>query len=102
MPGTNNVSEQILRTPAQNRRTDQTTRSVRGARRRTILTSVLESLRTRRPVFDGQSVLAEVSHWYRTGRSGFGRTLKKLGLLPRDDSPLDLLVPLPLAKGNTS
>lgn len=100
VPGTNNESERTLRNPAKNRRTDQTTRSVHGARRRTILTSVLESLRTRLPVFDCQSVLAEVSHWYRTGVSCFGRTLKKLGLLPLDHSPLDVLVPLP--QGNTS
>ena len=95
VPGTNNESERTLRTPAKNRRTDQTTRSVHGARRRTILTSVLESLRTRLPVFDCQSVLAEVSDWYRTGVSCFGRTLKKLGLLPLTGSPLDVLVPLP-------
>ena len=100
VPGTNNESERTLRNPAKNRRTDQTTRSVRGARRRTILTSVLESLRTRLQVFDCQSVLAEVSHWYRMGVSCFGRLLKKLGLPPRDDSPLDVLVPLP--HGNSS
>jgi hypothetical protein len=94
VPGTNNESERTLRNPAKNRRTDQTTRSVHGARRRTILTSVLESLRTRLPVFDMPSVLGEVSEWYRTGASCFGRTLKKLGLLPLDYSPLDVLVPL--------
>ena len=81
--------------PAKNRRTDQTTRSVSGARRRTILTSVLESLRTRLPVFDGQSVLAEVSQWFQTGVSCFGRLLKTLGLPPLATSPLDVLVPLP-------
>lgn len=95
VPGTNNESERTLRTPAKNRRTDQTTRSVPGARRRTILTSVLESLRTRLPVFDGQSVLAEVSQWFQTGVSCFGRLLKTLGLPPLTTSPLDVLVPLP-------
>lgn len=100
VPGTNNESERTLRNPAKNRRTDQTTRSVRGARRRTILTSVLESLRMRLPVFDCQSVLAEVSQWYRTGVSCFGQLLKQLGLPPRDGSPLDVLVPLP--QGNSS
>jgi hypothetical protein len=94
VPGTTNESERTLRAPAKNRRTDQTTRSVPGARRRTILTSVLESLRTRLPVFDGQSVLTEVSQWFRTGVSCFGRLLKKLGLPPQDHSPLDVLVPL--------
>jgi transposase len=94
VPGTNNESERTLRNPARNRRTDQTSRSLRGARRRTILTSVLESLRTRLPVFDLRSVLAEVSDWFQSGVSCFGRTLQKLRLPALDHSPLDDLVPL--------
>ncbi len=94
VPGTNNVSERTLRNPARNRRTDQTSRTVRGARRRTILTSVLESLRTRLPAFNLQSVLTEVSTWFQSGISCFGRMLQSLGLPKLGHSPLDDLVPL--------
>jgi hypothetical protein len=94
VPGTNNESERTLRNPARNRRTDQTTRSIRGARRRTILTSVLESLRTQLPKFDLRSVLAEVSDWFQSGVSCFGRMIQKLKLPALDHSPLDDLVPL--------
>lgn len=44
------------------------------------------------PVFDRQSVLAEVCHWSRTGVSCFGRALKKLGLRPLENSPLEQYV----------
>lgn len=98
--GTNNISEQALRDPAQDRRTDQTSRSVGGARRRTILASVLESLRTRLPQLDLRSVLNEVTEWTTSGLSCFGRILQTLGLAPGEHSPLDRLVPLPTA--NTS
>jgi len=98
--GTNNTSERALRDPAQDRRTDQTSRSLGGARRRTILASVLESLRTRLPQLDLRSVLNEVTEWTKSGLSCFGRTLQTLGLAPREQSPLDRLVPLPTS--NTS
>ena len=89
MPGvvcTNNISEQALRDPAQDRRTDQTSRSLGlgGARRRTILASVLESLRMRLPQLDLRSVLNEVTEWNKSGLSCFGRILQTLGLAPRD------------------
>jgi hypothetical protein len=94
VPGTNNELERTLRNPARNRLTDQTSRSVRGARRRTILTSVLESLRTRLPVFDLRSIVTEVSTWLQSGRSCFARSVKTLKLPALDRSPLDVLVPL--------
>jgi hypothetical protein len=87
--GTNNESERTLREPAQDRRTDQTSRSVAGARRRTILASVLESLRLHLPRFDLKSVLNEVSDWAISGLSCFGRALNKLGLSPLEHSPLE-------------
>ena len=42
---TNNAAERILRSPAEARKTGRTNKTVDGARRQTILTSVLESLR---------------------------------------------------------
>ena len=100
--GTNKESERTLRDPAQDRRTDPTRRSVGGARRRTILASVLESLRTRLPQIDLRAVLNEVADGARSGLSGFGRALKALGLAPLEHSPLDQLVPLPSAPTNSS
>jgi hypothetical protein len=43
--GTNNISERQLRAPAQDRVTGRTNKTERGARRRTVITSVLDSLR---------------------------------------------------------
>ena len=100
--GTNNESERTLRDPAQDRRTDQTSRSIGGARRRTILASVLESLRTRLPQIDLRAILNEVADWARSGLSCFGRAVNALGLAPLDHSPLDQLVPLPSSTTNTS
>ena len=87
--GTNNESERTLRAPAQDRRTDQASRSVCGARRRTLLASVLESLRTRLPQIGLRSVLNEVAAWALSGLSGFGQALKALGLAPPEHSPLE-------------
>ena len=120
--GTNNESERTLRAPAQDRRTDQASRSVCGARRRTLLASVLESLRTRLPQIGLRSVLNEVAAWALSGLSGFGQALKALGLAPPEHSPpehsplehwplehwplehspLDQLVPLPTSTTNSS
>ena len=100
--GTNNESERTLRAPAPDRRTDQTRRSVRGARRRTILASMLESLRTRLPQLDWRSVLNQVAAWATSGLSCFGQALKALGLAPLEHSPLDQLVSLPTSTTNSS
>jgi hypothetical protein len=45
--GTNNETERTLRNPSQARQTGRTSQTPRGARRRTILQSVIESLRLR-------------------------------------------------------
>ena len=95
--GTNNESERTLRDPAQDRRTKQASRS---ARRRTILASVLESLRTRLPQIDLKSVLNEVAAWASSGLSPFGQAVKALGLTPLEHSPLDQLVPLESANSS--
>ncbi len=50
--GTNNEGSRTLRDPAQARNTGRTSKTTRGARRRTVLTSVLESLRLSLPVED--------------------------------------------------
>jgi transposase len=99
-PGTNNESERTLRAPALARDTGRGDKAVCGARRRTVIVSVLESLRQYLPTYTLSSVIAEVQHWCASGRSCFARLAKKLGLTnARLDierpSLLDRLLPLP-------
>jgi hypothetical protein len=93
--GTNNESERTLRGPAQARDTGRTDKTPKGARRRTILTSVLESLRLYLPTFTFATVVDELGRWRRTGQSCFERLLNKLKLkLPcSNQSTLDQLFP---------
>jgi transposase len=81
--GTNNEAERSLRNVAQARKTGRTNKTLNGARRQSILTSVLESLRVYLPVFTLDNVVAELQHWAATGCSCFERLLKKLKLPAR-------------------
>ena len=99
--GTNNEAERTLRSPAQARDTGRTNKTVPGARRQTVIVSVLESLRQYLSAFTLSSVIEEVRHWLETGRSCFARLAKKLGLIgskSRTDgrpSVLDYVLPVP-------
>lgn len=76
--GTNNEGERTLRNPAQARDTGRTSKTPVGARRRTILHSVLESLRLYLPCFTLTSVLAEVTRWLHQGQSCFSKLLHEI------------------------
>lgn len=93
--GTNNEAERTLRNPAQARDTGRTTKTIHGARRRTVLVSVLESLRQYLPAFTLANVIAEVSRWSTVGVSCFSKLLGKLHLSTPDHSILDQLLPEP-------
>lgn len=93
--GTNNEAERTLRNPAGARDTGRATKTQRGARRRTVNVSVLESLRQQLQAFTLSSVIAEVHRWYETGQSCFARLLKKCRISPPDTSLLDVLFPAP-------
>ena len=93
VPGTNNEAERALRDAANDRKTGRTSQTIRGARRRTVLTSVLESLRLSLPTFTLRHVLEEVNDWMITGRSRFRQLLESLNLPPPKRSPLDALLP---------
>jgi transposase len=98
--GTNNESERTLRSPAQARDTGRTNKTPTGARRQTVIVSVLESLRQYLSAFTLSNVIAEVGHWLETGQSCFARLAAKLGLTggqPHADhaSLLDRLIPVP-------
>lgn len=95
--GTNNEAERSLRDAAQDRRTGRTSKTLRGAQRRTILVSVLESLKLHLPEFTLCSVQTELQTWWQTGESLFGKLLKACGLDPPTESRLNNLVPLPTA-----
>ncbi len=92
---TNNESERTLRSPAQARDTGRTNKTMAGARRQTILTSVLQSLRLYLPTFTLASMIAEVQRWVEQGRSCFAKLLKKLKLHLPDHSVLDRVLPQP-------
>lgn len=92
---TNNEAERILRSPAEARKTGRTNKTLYGARRQTILTSVLESLRLYLSAFTLESVLAEVQRWVENGRSCFRELLEKLQLPSPQQSVLDHVLPHP-------
>lgn len=93
--GTNNEAERTLRDPARARDTGRTTKTQRGARRRTVNVSVLESLRQQLSTFTLATVINEVRNWCETGKSCFARLLKKCKLSPPVLSLLDILLPVP-------
>jgi transposase len=84
--GTNNESERTLRSAAEARNTRRTNKTPCGARRRTVIVSVLESLRQHLSTFTLGSVIEEVRHWFEAGRSCFARLAVKLGLTIADSS----------------
>ena len=95
--GTNNEAERTHRGPAGDRNAGRTNKTVFGARRRTIIVSVLESLRLYLRIFTLANVIAEVQSWADQGKSCFTKLLQKLKLtLPMATTPsvLDKVLPL--------
>lgn len=92
---TNNEAERTLRSPAQARKTGRTNKSLSGARRRTVVTSVLESLRLYLKGFTLADVMEEVGSWAGKGCSCFARLLKGMKLPPPGRSVLDRVYPKP-------
>ena len=70
---TNNHMERQLRSSAQDRKAGRTSQTAAGAHRRSVIVSVLESLRANLDTFSLASVLAEVGHWMNQGISLFAR-----------------------------
>jgi transposase len=75
---TNNLSERLLRGAAQDRKAGRTNKSAAGAQRRSIIVSVLESLRVNLPTFTLATVLEEVGRWLQEGASLFARQWQTL------------------------
>jgi transposase len=93
--GTNNEAERTLRDAATARKTGRTNKTAVGARRQTIIVSVLESLRVYLRQFTLASVLEEIDGWWETGQSCFTKLLKKLKLPQPSESILDKVMPAP-------
>ena len=93
--GTNNEAERTLRSPAEARKTGRTNKTMTGARRQTILTSVLQSLRLYLPTFTLSTVLGEIQRWVEQGQSCFTKQLEKLKLHLPEHSVIDRVLPQP-------
>jgi len=93
--GTNNEAERTLRNPATARKTGRTNKTQVGARRQTIIVSVLESLRLYLPTFTLTAISAEIGRWWQAGQSCFTRLLKKMKLSSPAQSILDNVMPAP-------
>jgi transposase len=75
---TNNGMERQLRSPAQDRKAGRTNQTAAGAHRRSVIVSVLESLRANLEKFTLTSVLQEVADWMQKGISLFARQWQTL------------------------
>jgi transposase len=93
--GTNNEAERTLRNPAEARKTGRTNKTLVGARRQTIMVSVLESLRLYLAKFTLTSVVEEVNGWWQAGQSCFTKLLKNMKLQPSAETILDQVMPTP-------
>jgi len=77
---TNNRAERGFRKTAKARNNYQTSKTKKGAHRRSVIASVLTSLRQNLPVFTLQSLTEEVVRWRREGISLFKRQLQIMQL----------------------
>lgn len=75
---TNNRMERLQRGPALERKAARTSKTAAGAHRRSVLVSVLESLRANLEVFTLSGVLEEVQRWLTEGPSLFARQWQAL------------------------
>lgn len=75
---TNNQSERNLRSPAQDRKAGRTNKTATGAHRRSVIVSVLASLRANLANFSLKSVLEETGRWMKEGLSRFAEQWQAL------------------------
>jgi transposase len=93
--GTNNEAERTLRGAAEARKTGRTSKTLVGARRQTIIVSVLESLRLYLPTFTLAGIIEEINCWWQAGQSCFTKLLHTMKLQRPTTSILDNLMPAP-------
>lgn len=97
--GNNNAAERQLRDDALARKTCRTSKTPHGAKRRSVISSVLQSIGKHLGRFTLESVIEEAKRWLDEGRSCFQREIEAQGLSPparQGDNPeaslLDRLV----------
>jgi transposase len=93
--GTNNESERTLRSSAMARETGRTNKTINGARRQSIITSVLESLRLYLKTWTLASLIQEVASWAEQGDSCFARAAGQIGTSKQKTGVLDAVLPQP-------
>ncbi len=93
--GTNNEAERTLRNPAQARVTGRTNKTTRGARRQTVITSVLQSLRNYLQTLTLATVIEEIERWSQWGESRFARAARRIAKSKRKQGVLNTLLPEP-------
>lgn len=92
--GNNNASERQLRGDAIARKTGRTSKTPAGAKRQSVISSVLQSIGKQLEALTLNGVIAEVQNWIEEGRSCFTRWAEASGLSPptAERSLLDRLI----------
>ncbi|WP_197442870.1 IS66 family transposase [Lignipirellula cremea] len=80
--GNNNAAERQLRDDATARKTCRTSKTPRGAKRRSVISSVLQSIGKQLDRFTLEAVIAEAARWLEEGESCFARQVESRGLGP--------------------
>jgi len=93
--GTNNEAERTLRSSALARATGRTNKTTGGARRQTVITSVLESLRNYLNSMTLAGVIEEITSWSQRGASCFARAAQRIAKPKRKRDMLHSLLPQP-------
>ena len=84
--GNNNAAERQLRDDATARKTGRTSKTAAGAKRRSVISSVLQSIGKQLEQFTLESVIAEASRWLSDGKSCFTNQIESRGLGPPGDA----------------
>ena len=75
---TNNLAERLQRSPAKDRAAGRTSKTAAGSHRRSVISSVLESLRVNLSPFTLRNVVDEVTRWMKEGISLFKQQLQAI------------------------
>lgn len=93
--GTNNEAERTLRGSALSRATGRTNKTVGGARRQSVIVSVLESLKNYLKSYTLAHVIKEVKNWMEHGASCFERAARRIAKSEHQSGILDAVLPQP-------
>ncbi len=86
--GNNNAAERQLRDDDLARKTGRTSKTPAGAKRRSVISSVLQNIGKQLEEFTLEKVIAEAKRWLAAGQSCFAEQVKSRGLgPPRNETP---------------